>query len=194
MNWKDIEHTQIKDEQNKTWEVIGRPSYMGKHRDKIIKEYNQTHGQGNWKLGHFWEGQILDKKLTYQVYEDGYYEFLKNNSDLVEWMTKKYKDCWDNELSNLESGLDYSHQESNATHLQDISVRRVLLRIGKQFQGEDLLQIRSKSTEGYMLSPGRVPFHQPEQILKPNIEWWWKKDSIEDFYQSNKLLLKRVYD
>lgn len=28
----------------------------------------------------------------------------------------------------------------------------------------------------------------PEMIVKPHLSGWWNEDSIEDFYQSNKVL------
>jgi hypothetical protein len=42
-----------------------------------------------------------------------------------------------------------------------------------------------------ILSPGRVPFHRPDLIEKPELNGWWEKSSVESFYQSNRLLQKR---
>ncbi|MFC1731984.1 hypothetical protein ACFL6I_16820 [candidate division KSB1 bacterium] len=44
-------------------------------------------------------------------------------------MTTYTSEVYDIHPSNVESGLDYSNQECDATHLQDISVRRALTRI-----------------------------------------------------------------
>lgn len=38
------------------------------------------------------------------------------------------------------------------------------------------------------LSPGQIPFHFPEKIIQPQLEGWWEKDTVESFYQSNKIL------
>ncbi|MFQ6010159.1 MAG: hypothetical protein ACE5J7_03520, partial [Candidatus Aenigmatarchaeota archaeon] len=58
-----------------------------------------------------------------------------------------------------------------------------------KFQGKKLVQIRShKSYWGKNLSPGRVPFHRPELIVEPHLEGWWDDNSVECFYQSNKIL------
>lgn len=77
-------------------------------------------------------------------------------------------DVYDHDLSNCASGLDYTRQEGAATHLQDIAIRRVALRRGWRFTGDELVQIRSHSSYwGNLLSPGRVPFHLPEHIVTP---------------------------
>src|SRR5262249_45053712 len=89
-----------------------------------------------------------------------------------------------------ESGLDYHKQECPAIHLQDIAVRRCLKRLNRSFQGDHLVQIRGQDSEGFRLNPGKVPFHDPDGILRPSLahEAWWEEDSIEDFWQSNKIL------
>jgi len=76
-----------------------------------------------------------------------------------------------------------------ATHLQDIAIRRVVERRDWKFHGSELVQIRGDTTLwGSRLDPGKVPFHRPELIVSPPLVSWWNKNSIEDFYQSNKFL------
>jgi hypothetical protein len=119
------------------------------------------------------------------------------------WLTNNFSDVFDNALSNMNSCFDYSIQETSGTHLQDISIRRSIMRLGKTFKGNRLLEVRS-SGEGASLSPSKIPFHLPLMICKGNTlyqgekrdftmdpPWWIKrgvKDSIEEFYQQNKVL------
>ena len=104
-------------------------------------------------------------------------------------LTSTASEVFDIDIGDLESGLDYLIQNGSATHLQDISIRRVVLRRGWQFEGSELVQIRShKDYFGKKLSPGKVPFHKPELIVVPHLKKWWDENSIEDWYQSNKIL------
>ena len=91
----------------------------------------------------------------------------------------------------MDSGFDYAKQETGRTHLQDIAIRRCLLRLDMQFEGTELVRIRQeKGTNplSMILSPGRVPFHKPELIEKPQTVSWWHKDTVESWYQNNKYL------
>jgi hypothetical protein len=101
-------------------------------------------------------------------------------------------EVYDHELRDIESGLDYLVQKGSATHIQDIAIRNVAFKRGYKFRGKEPVQIHSKkSFYGSELTPGVVPFHEPELIKKPHVVGWWKKDSVEDFYQSNKTLQVR---
>ena len=178
--------SQINDKQE-GWIMLHRPGYFGKKRDRIQNGYNTAYGQGNWRIQWQWGNQTIPFETAIQLYEDAYYEFLKQNKEVVDWLITTARDVYDNDESNVHSGLDYSIQENYSSHYQDISIRRVVLRLGKQFQGEKLVQVRSPTSEGCLLSPGVVPFHIPEKIAEPRISGWWKENTIEDFWQSNKV-------
>ena len=64
-----------------------------------------------------------------------------------------------------------------------------MLRRGYIFKGDKLVKLRSHAEYwGQNLSPGKVPFHLPESIVVPHLEKWWDYNSIEDFWQSNKVI------
>lgn len=171
------------------WETLNRPGFSGRKRDQKIAQWNESYGNGNWKLAWFWGDNVIGPSMTYQLYEDAYYHDSQNREELWKKLISVAKDVYDHTLSNIESKLDYFHQEGKATHLQDIAIRRVVLRRGWGFQGNEYVQIRSQSSYwGEQLSPGKVSFHLPEMIVDPRIKWWWDHNSIEDFYQSNKVL------
>ena len=122
------------------------------------------------------------------LYEDAYHAHLQRSPAELEWLVQTASEVFDNSDSNVLSGLDYSVQEAPSTHLQDIALRRCLVRLGRHFEGDHLLEIRGRGSEGYRLNPGEVPFHRPELILHPQARSWWRPDSVESFWQSNKIL------
>lgn len=133
------------------------------------------------------------------MYEDGYYEFLKSDSDILDWLITEASDVYDTAQTNVQAGLSYDFQETPNNHLHDVAIRRALLRTGNWFAGDKLLEVRNPKKEGWKLSPCMVPFHLPELISKEPIKdyrqktyFWWEKhgipNSIETFYQRNKLL------
>lgn len=197
---------EILDEMILTWvKIFGQLSYCGKKKFDIYKEFDAQFGEENWIPAHFFDGTIISRHQAYQVYEDGYYYFLKNNPAIRERLVKTASEVYDITPSNVNSKMDYEIQECSATHLQDISIRRSLTKLRleelglipdlnnlpeiKIFHGNHLVQIRDHTTEGYYLNPGKVPFHRPELILQTQQTGWWEPGSVEDFYQKNKVLL-----
>lgn len=170
------------------WIILERPGYTGKKKSEKHAKWNAEYGENNWRLMWAWNGQIITPEFTYQLYEDGYYTDSFRREKLWVELIKKAKDIYDLEPRDIESGLDYLVQKGIATHLQDIAIRRVVSRRGWNFEGNELIQIRSADKYWSQLNPGNVPFHLPELIVEPHLTGWWKDNSVEDFYQSNKIL------
>jgi hypothetical protein len=181
------------------WKTIEHPGYLGKKRDELFALWNQKYCDEYWRLGWEWGERVVSKDFAVQIYEDAYYEFFKKNKETLEWVLTK-KDVWDTAISNINSGIDYNIQETPNTHIHDIAIRRAILRLGVWFRGEDLLEVRWKKSEGYSINPGVVPFHLPYLIQKGdpkdygNKGIWWNKNTIEDFYQRNKVLQIKMPD
>jgi len=187
--------------------IFNKLSYIGRRKAEIYSDFGEQFGKDDWLPAHFFNGKIISREEGYLVYEEAYYEFLKNNPRIRERLIAAASEVYDIAPSNVDSGLDYSKQECDATHLQDISVRRALVRLrleeqGKSynpqnlpeievFEGDHLVQIRDHTTEGYRfgLNPGQVPFHRSELILDTDQKGWWNPDSVEGWYQRNKVLL-----
>lgn len=173
------------------WETVERPGYLGRHRGERHQQWNERYGENNWRLVWKIGGTYVDLLGVCALYEDGYYQFLTANPDVLEQLLTEASNVYDDEPSNVESGFDYTIQETQRTHLQDISIRRSVLRMGKWFRGKELIQIRpSRGTHplSIILSPGRVPMHRSDLIEQPELEGWWESGSIESFYQSNRFL------
>ena len=183
----------------KVWQFIERPGYIGKQRKEMQLRWNAKYGSEGWQLAWMWgnRGQhYLPLHVALSMYEDAYYHFLADNSDILDQLVNDASDVYDDAPSNVHSGLDYLHQETDLNHWHDIAIRRALLRNGHWFAGTELVHIRHSQSEhplSMLLSPGQVPFHKPDLIAKPQLErWWWNLSSVESFYQSNKVLLKRI--
>lgn len=188
-----------------TWRDEGRPGYFGRRRDEIVDGYNQRYGPGNWRL--VWRevtpegadkgraiGQDCELSLACRsFYQYSYVEYLRANPDLLDWICS-YGECIDNAPTNVKSGRDYTIQESFSTHIQDIAVRNALYILGRVFEGpaDKILVIRSKDSEGYRIGPGNVPYWDPSLIRQPSLcPDWANVGSVEDFWQSNKVLQVR---
>jgi hypothetical protein len=173
------------------WQTISRPGYFGRHRDERYAEYDLLYGPGCWRI--VWQiGDFIgDVAAATMLYEDAYLAFLSSNTGVLATLVAEARDVYDDALTNIESRFDYAAQETNRTHLQDIAIRRCLVRLGRWFEGPELVQIRDSigiNPLSLTLSPGRVVFHRPDLIIQPELEGWWEAGSIESFYQSNKLL------
>jgi hypothetical protein len=190
------------------WKDLGRPGYFGSKRSKVFGTLDHLFGEGNWRISWKWLGQNTDFKFACHLYEDAYYSDSSKREGLWRKLLEEASEVYDYKKEDISSGFDYEIQRGEATHLQDIAIRRVVARRGWKFKGKKPVQIRShKSYLGSQLSPGKVPFHLPEHIIqglgtdseliekisgknKPLVIWW-DKYSVEDFYQSNKFLQVR---
>ena len=173
------------------WVDAGRPGYLGKHRDEKYAEWDSRYGKGNWRLAWKVGFQYVDFLQMCKHYEESYYKFLKEYEAVLNDLVATVSDIYDDSPTNVNSGLNYTKQETDRTHVQDIAIRNAVRRLGKVFKGMELIQIRSKEGHGVMsttLSHGVVPFYNPEMIIRPELHGWWEKGSVESFYQSNKML------
>ena len=177
------------------WQTVDRPGYFGRHRDERYLAYDAEYGAANWRLAWVAGDATGGVELAVMLYEDAYLDFLQHNPLVVEELVSEASDVYDDAPSNVASGLDYRAQETSRTHLQDIAIRRCLVRLGRRFEGSQLIRIRDRDGEhplSLTLSPGRVPFHRHDLIIRPELEGWWQRGSVEAFYQSNKLLQVRA--
>ena len=174
-----------------SWETIERPGYFGAERDEKQRHYDAIFGEDSWRLAWVFQGSFLSWLEMTHFYEQAYYEFLEEHPDVLEQLITEASDVYDDAPSNMLSRHDYEVQETNRTHVQDIAIRRVVSRLGYEFQGKTPIQIRDvlgHHSLSVVLSPGQVPFHLPHILVQPEMEGWWQPGSVESFYQSNKVL------
>lgn len=181
------------------WVSVERLGYFGKKRDEKHRQFDETYGEGNWRIMWRWgkEGRLIipfyahDRRIisACTIYEDAYFiDSFKREGTWLELIAKANNVC-DIDEGDVESGLDYLVQKGPATHVQDIAVRNVVCRRGWNFEGSELINIRShKLRWGQKMSPGKILFHTPDLIISPHSLGWWDYNTVEDFYQSNKIL------
>ena len=185
------------------WETKERPGYLGQDRDKIQNGWDDRFGKGRWRIAWQWGNQTISRHEALQVYEDGYYEFLKTSHENLDWLIQTASDVYDTAPSNVDAGFSYDMQETGNNHIHDIAIRRAVFRLGRAFSGSHLVHVRPEK-EGERLGPHLIPFHLPHMIFRGKIKykgedrdfsknppWWIKmgiKDSVEEFYQQNKVL------
>jgi hypothetical protein len=179
------------------WITVGNPGYFGAQRDVKYAAWDKEYGKGNWRIGWIVRGFTTDFLGCCALYEDSYYNFLLWRLEIRQRLIAEACDVYDDAPSNVLSGLDYTKQETGRTHVQDIAIRRSLVRLGARFEGDKLIRIRDKEGEhplSMILSPGQVPFIHPDMLDEPLMslndydKHWIRHGSVEDFYQRNKRL------
>lgn len=176
-------------EQRAAWVEIRFPGPVGRRRAEQRERFDGVFEVGRWRSGWRFGGRVVDRVEALQMYEEAYYERLRDDAETLGWLCVTASEVYDNALTNLECGFDYAVQETPAVHLQDIALRRCLLWLGRRFAGDHPVQIRGHTTEGYRLNPGQVPFPWPQVILPYAGTAWWQPDSVEAFWQHNKVVL-----
>ncbi len=188
------------------WQTIDRPGYLGTSRDEIQSGWNNRYGKGNWRIAWQFGGLVLERPEAIQIYEDAYYEFFKNNKRELTWLVNTASDVYDTAESNILARFSYDVQETPNNHIHDVAIRRAVLRNGVWFSGDHLVHVRPEK-EGDRFGPQKIPFHLPEMIFRGEIKYkgevrdfsqnppWWLtmgiEDSVEQFYQQNKVLQVR---
>src|SRR3989338_6037391 len=171
------------------WVAIqGELGYVG-FKTGITQELDARFGHDGWYRAWMLNGQVITQTDILGEYEEAYFKFLRDNSSTLDWLTSTATEAYDIDPTNVQSGTNWSKQECGAVHYQDIAIRRALKRLNRRFEGDHLVQVRGRESEGYRLNPGQVPYHRPDMILPRAEKTWWLPDSVEALYQNNKVLL-----
>ena len=197
----DANRTHIEEELRRAssgdWITVAKQlGYFGSYKNLICRGLDKRFGNENWRLAWQVGEKFVPFEEAAEIYGEAYYQYLLRSPDIVYYLVTHAKDVYDNSPTNVQAGLNYNHQENSSTHLQDTATRRAIARMGKIFQGSELIEIRPRSKDpiGRKLSPGTVPFHKPELILPTDgaIKRWWQEGSTEAFYQNNKCLQAKM--
>lgn len=170
------------------WVVLGRLEYSKKKEKNVTKELTKKFGKRNWKIATLIDNKLLKMDSTFDYIEESYMDYFNKNPEILDWLVLTAKNVYVNYETDIKSETDYSKQESDTIHYIDIAIRRVLEKLGKNFQGSKLIQIKGENTDGFILTTEIVPFSSPQLIFRPQVKGDWNKDSIESFYRSNKVL------
>jgi hypothetical protein len=183
----------------KIWQQVDSNStgYVGKRRNEEWLKRDRKYGKGRWRMAWLVGGRLLEYREACRLYEDAYLAYFIKRPELLECLIINASDVYDDHPRNINSGFDYLKRGRVRTHIQDIAIRKCVMRSGRRFKGNKLIQVRDrigKHPLSLALSPGQVPFHRPELLSDPdNLETivrnaWWLPGSVEDFYQRAKRL------
>lgn len=192
-------------ESQSQWDTVGRPGFQGKEREKQTTAWNNKYGEGNWRIA--WEmasGETFNmEQVFWQVYVAGYTRYFQQHPDEASWITKNSSYVFDKDNVTKDEAFDYYSLLNkpgypNQFHHTAINASLQWF-LGIPFEGARPLQVREGSPdsrcstwpEGWQWSPGRVPAVKPQIIGERHIDGWWQKNSIEDVYQSTKVLQVR---
>lgn len=180
---------------NNTWKTVERPGWFGEAKDEILKSYDEKHGAGNWRIRHRFGTRLLNFEEAVHLYELSYELHFLNPHTRYLWTDLFERACevWTEEESDVESGLDYSHQEAKAPHYEDVAIRIIMAKHHHSFKGDKLLRVRADSDDvvGVALSSIHIPFVFPKFIepLRAEVAWWNRHEgSVEYFWHCNKVL------
>ena len=175
------------------WRVVDKNvPQLGKDRNRVVRDLNKKFGFLTWRFA--WEvgnGKYVPFKEAVKIYEEGYEKHLKANPNKAEYLSVNAKDVFDNDQSNIISGKNYYIQGRKLTHLQDISIRRVMAKLGYTFKGDKHIRVRkSRNSDpvGKSLSPKFIPFHKPEIVQGFTPTDRQPLPTIEDFWQLNRVI------
>ncbi len=187
------------EEQN--WITIGRPSYLGKNKDEQVTQWNREYGEGGWRLA--WQlasGEVLGFSEIFQLYVDSYTLYFELHLDEAYFLTDNFAYTYDKDLVSKEESFNpyalyFLPGRPNQFH--HVALNHALeFRLLLEFKGDKPLQVREGKPgtdpntwpAGWRWSPGRIPAAHPELIPQSALSDWWQSGSIEDLYQSAKIL------
>lgn len=170
-----------------------KTEFLGNARLQFQERLDELFGEGKWSFEHLIQGRLLDRNYALGLYEEAYIHYFTEGEgkELLPWL-ETFSDVYDTAPSNIGT-YDYEEQEcpEKGHHIHDIAIRRALKAIKFTFKGTEPLHVRGPNSEGFALSPGKIPFHRPELIPDSPMPGraWWEAGSIEDFYQRTRRLV-----
>lgn len=186
------------------WVTIARPGYLGSRRDEMYAQWNEEYGESNWRIT--WvdaTGREHDFDSIFQVYVHGYINYFIDHPDEAEFIARNFSYAYDETPITREQAFDpYAlvgkPGVSNQFHHAALNV--AMQTLDYRFSGSEPLQVRIGKPgtppetwpSGWRWNPGDIPCAMPEWI--PNVKnekKWWSGGSVEDFYQSSKVLQVR---
>lgn len=194
---------EISESLEETWVVVEKPGYLGSKKEQKFAEWDSKYSEGNWRL--VWQtadGKRLFFEDIFDIYVQGYVEYFKEHPGEADYLTQNYSFAYDETLISKDQALDSSALwekpgVSNQFHhaALNFALQEVL---GIPFKGERPIQIRGGKPgtpvetwpAGWKWHPGRIPCPNPDLIPKNLTQErkWWEEGTIEDLYQSAKVL------
>ncbi len=189
-------------EQKQEWVTIEFPGYLGSSKDVYSGCWDRDYGRSNWRI--VWElsnREILNFEQIFQHYVESYSKFFENNPVDALFLTNNFAYAYDKDkITKKEAFNQFAlyNQPGRANQFHHVALNFALeLYLGLEFKGLEPIQVREGKPgtdsntwpAGWHWSPGRIPSAHPELIpLRVGGAKWWQAGSIEDLYQSAKIL------
>lgn len=188
-------------ENQQSWKTVSRPGYLGKNKEIQYAAWDKEFGQGNWQIA--WQlssGEILGFDQIFQLYVDGYVLYFENHLEEAMFLTDNYSYGYDKDLVSKEEAFNpYAlvNVPGRPNQFHNVALNIALeFYLHMEFKGAEPIQIRegkpntdpSTWPAGWQWGPGRIPSVHPELIPESSLTSWWQRGSIEDLYQSAKIL------
>lgn len=189
--------------ENNIWVDLERPGYLGKQRDEKYKFWDlpENYGKGNWRIiNRASNGEVFNyEDIIYRIYIPGYEQYFKLHPEEASEIADRYSFGYDKDLISLSQAFDiYAlyNVPNRVNQFHHVAFNMALLNLGYFFKGSESVQVRegkpgiqdSEQPNGFLWSPGRIECTVSHLIPEPRIKGWWNPNSIEDFYQSTKIL------
>lgn len=187
------------------WRAVERPGYQGKRKDADIERWNREYGEDNWRLSwEIHEGETVGfEGIFYRIYVPGYTRYFLLNPEDALFLTNNYSFAYDKEMITREQAFAphaLYDKPGHPNQFHNVALNIALQDyLGLSFKGDRPIQVRegkpgtpeSEQPEGWRWSPGRIPAVRSDSLPNGAIQGWWGAGSIEDVYQSAKVLQVR---
>lgn len=173
------------------WKTLVPVGHLGLSRNEFSKRMDDTFGIGRWRLAHFFQSFFICFSEVCNLYQRSYREYFKKRPDLLHELIFTANQICAEDSSDLCAGCNYFMQEGKRTQILAIAIRNVLVDLGLELRGRELVYLRGQKAAYPFcreLQPEVVPFCYPGEIIVP----WYDDNqtpfSVEDFYINNRYL------
>ena len=198
-----------RENREESWKSLARPGYLGKLKDEMFTLWDSDpprgYRKGNWRIVNETSNKEIYtyEDIIYRVYVPGYEDYFLNHQDEAVFIANNFSYGYDKDkISKLQAFDIYElyNKEGVANQFHHVAFNLAITNLGLSFKGKTPVQVRegkpgtpnNQQPNGFLWSPGRIPCTISCLIPEPHISGWWNNDSIEDFYQSTKVLQIKV--
>lgn len=188
-------------EPQQVWKTVNHPGYLGKNKEELYATWDKKYGQDNWQIA--WElssGEVVGFDQIFQQYVDSYVLYFESHLDEALFLTENFSYGFDKDPISKEEAFDpraLVNKPGRPNQFHHVALNFALeFYLGLEFKGVEPIQIREGKPNtdpttwpaGWHWGPGRIPAVHPELIPDGCPKKWWQPGSIEDLYQSAKIL------
>jgi hypothetical protein len=192
-------------EGKQAWITVSKPSYLGKNKDDQFAVWDKEYGLEKWRLA--WQlsnGEVLCFEEIFQLYVESYTLYFLNHHDEAFYLTENFSYAYDKDLISKEDAFNpycLYNKPGRPNQFHNVALNIALeIELGLCFKGLEPIQVREGKPNtdvaswplGWRWSPGQIPAIHPELIPPTDKSSWWRSGSIEELYQSAKVLQIKV--